>query len=226
MSESKPLVPPDIQIREAQDPARTLKERWLRRVHEAIARGGYAAAEPLLSSAFDDMMIDELTLLFNPRSFYMILNQIIIPKMRREKTEMFGAVVYMDIDRFKKVNEMFGHAGGNDILRVFARILKSKFRTYDVIGRLGGDEFVIIADGLSVSSVEERMNAVRTEFAHYPWKLERIDGGDVSVRHMFSFTFKVEEITSPEMMVKLVDSADRLMMQEKNRRVGSSDRRY
>ena len=220
-----PLVPPDIQVREAPNPALTLKERWLRRVKEAVNRGGFEAALPMLSQIFDESSTDDLTSLFNPRAFYKILNQIVLPRMRRHPSGVHGAVVFIDIDRFKKVNTMFGHAGGNEILRVFAQILRAKFRTYDIIGRLGGDEFVIIADGLPESAVQRRIEQVRVEFAEFPWALKRIDGGDSSVRHAFTFTFKVTAITSPDVLDDLIRQADESVMQQKNDRINNEERR-
>lgn len=54
------------------------------------------------------------------------------------------AVICIDLDRFKEVNDSFGHAAGDQLLRLAAERMKRVFRTYDVVGRMGGDEFAIM----------------------------------------------------------------------------------
>ncbi len=58
------------------------------------------------------------------------------------------ALLYLDIDRFKSVNDMHGHATGDLLLRAFAARLGGAVRTADVVARLGGDEFVVVAQNL------------------------------------------------------------------------------
>jgi diguanylate cyclase (GGDEF)-like protein len=56
-------------------------------------------------------------------------------------------VISLDLNGFKQLNDTYGHAAGDDILRQFAAELKTVFRTHDVIGRVGGDEFIVLVDG-------------------------------------------------------------------------------
>lgn len=72
-------------------------------------------------------------------------------------------VIYCDLDGFKKVNDTYGHAGGDDLLKRVAKLLSTMARSSDVIGRLGGDEFVIVCEGLSpphTASLLERLGDV------------------------------------------------------------------
>ncbi len=59
------------------------------------------------------------------------------------KSQMGGALLLIDIDRFKQVNDTYGHFAGDQILKQTAAILKTVFRKDDVLGRLGGDEFLV-----------------------------------------------------------------------------------
>lgn len=65
------------------------------------------------------------------------------------RREPDAAVLYIDVDRFKAINDTYGHDGGDRLLRVVAARLRGGVRPSDVIGRLSGDEFAVICDGLS-----------------------------------------------------------------------------
>jgi diguanylate cyclase (GGDEF)-like protein len=56
-------------------------------------------------------------------------------------------VISLDLNGFKQLNDTYGHAAGDDLLRQFATELKTVFRAHDVIGRVGGDEFIVLVDG-------------------------------------------------------------------------------
>ncbi len=69
-----------------------------------------------------------------------------LARARRAGSAM--AVMYLDIDRFKSINDSLGHAAGDEVLKAFAVRLQQSVRTTDTVARLGGDEFVIILEGL------------------------------------------------------------------------------
>jgi diguanylate cyclase (GGDEF)-like protein len=102
-------------------------------------------------------MTDYLTGLVNRRRFIEALDAEI------ERARSFGsalAVVIADLDNFKRVNDEFGHHGGDIVLRAFADLVRSHVRDVDVSGRIGGEEFAIIlpeTDLAGAASVAERM---------------------------------------------------------------------
>jgi diguanylate cyclase (GGDEF)-like protein/PAS domain S-box-containing protein len=88
---------------------------------------------------------DTLTGLPNRRLFRDRLQQAVSRCRRNEK---LSALMYLDIDHFKQINDRLGHATGDAVLVAFAGRLKAAVRETDTVGRLGGDEFTVIAEGL------------------------------------------------------------------------------
>jgi diguanylate cyclase (GGDEF)-like protein/PAS domain S-box-containing protein len=82
-------------------------------------------------------------LLFNARLEHTV------QQARRRHTEL--AVLFLDLDRFKNINDTLGHASGDDLLRQVARRLSTSLREEDTLARLGGDEFVIIIESLNAA---------------------------------------------------------------------------
>jgi diguanylate cyclase (GGDEF)-like protein/PAS domain S-box-containing protein len=89
--------------------------------------------------------MDSLTGLANRAGFLVRLERALVRS--RDQHSML-VVMYLDIDRFKQVNDTHGHAVGDSVLRVFAERLAGVLRPSDVIGRLGGDEFTVIIEGM------------------------------------------------------------------------------
>ena len=92
---------------------------------------------------------DSLTGLPNRLMFSQLLNHAI--KSARRYTRQF-AVLFIDLDRFKVINDTLGHEAGDQLLQEIAMRLKQTLRAVDVVARLGGDEFVILIEEISDSS--------------------------------------------------------------------------
>ncbi len=88
---------------------------------------------------------DALTGLPNRALFFDRLEQALV-RARRNAQPM--ALLYLDIDRFKQINDVFGHAAGDAVLRAFAHRLRSCLRPSDTIARMAGDEFTVILENL------------------------------------------------------------------------------
>jgi len=98
------------------------------------------------SQAEKSATTDELTLLPNARSLFLHLDAE-LARCRRANAEL--AVMVLDLDGFKEVNDRFGHLVGNRILKSAAQGFRGACREYDYVARMGGDEFVILMPGLS-----------------------------------------------------------------------------
>ena len=92
---------------------------------------------------------DALTGLPNRLMFNQLLNHA-IQSAKRHKRQL--AVFFIDLDRFKTINDTLGHAAGDQLLQEIAMRFKQSLRAADVVGRLGGDEFVILIEEVSDSS--------------------------------------------------------------------------
>lgn len=85
--------------------------------------------------------VDDLTQIANRRGFHLVADRL-LSLCRRTGT--VAEIAFFDLDGFKAVNDTFGHAAGDELLRHFAKLLVKCFRTADAIGRLGGDEFAVL----------------------------------------------------------------------------------
>lgn len=70
------------------------------------------------------------------------------------------AVGFLDIDYFKDINDMHGHEVGDQVLRAFARILRSTFRGADYVARMGGEEFLVVLPGASAEQAKARIESL------------------------------------------------------------------
>jgi diguanylate cyclase (GGDEF)-like protein len=103
-------------------------------------------------------MTDPLTGLFNRRAFLEAANRLIEQRGRRSQPV---SLLAFDLDKFKSINDRFGHAVGDDALKVFAATIAANVRSTDVVGRLGGEEFACIIPGNAgdAAIVAERLRA-------------------------------------------------------------------
>lgn len=107
---------------------------------------------------------DGLTGLWNRRCFDAELTQYMA---RAEATRTLLAVIAMDLDHFKPVNDTIGHAAGDFVLREVGKILKGQIRKTDLPCRIGGDEFIVLLADLSESAARKRAESLRAAIGSF-----------------------------------------------------------
>ncbi len=102
--------------------------------------------------------IDGLTGLLNRRVF-MERFENELKRFERERRPL--ALIIIDLDNFKQINDNYGHLAGDEVLRQVARQLSSNLRKYDIIGRYGGEEFTVCAPGIDMFGARELAERLR-----------------------------------------------------------------
>ncbi|MEL6202405.1 MAG: diguanylate cyclase, partial [Pseudomonadota bacterium] len=116
------------------------------------------------------------------------------------------SLLITDIDHFKSVNDTYGHEGGDDVLREFARRLRASVRGIDLACRYGGEEFVIVMPDTSAILAQDVAERLREEVAETPFKLA--DGRSIDLTTSIGVaTLADAEGTDPSALLRKADQA-------------------
>jgi diguanylate cyclase (GGDEF)-like protein/PAS domain S-box-containing protein len=114
------------------------------------------------------------------------------------------ALLFIDLDHFKQINDTLGHHVGDNVLKVVAERLKENLRNEDTLARLGGDEFTIIIEGIShiqeTQKLAEKIQQVMAQPIH-------IDGHTLYITCSIGISIFPQDDTEPENLVKYADAA-------------------
>ena len=153
--------------------------------------------------------LDELTLISNRRGFLTLADHS--QKLCRRK-KLSTSIILFDLNKFKPINDEFGHHEGDFVLSRFAEVMREVFRESDVIGRLGGDEFVAMltdSDHEQIGNILNRFDEAieaTNQAIDKPYKIE-FSAGVASFAH--------DTDASLEEMIEQADAA--MYAQKKNR---------
>lgn len=170
------------------------------RLHEEL----FAAQQKLVRQA----TYDELTGLFNRARIIESLRSE-LPRASREKQPL--GLVIADLDKFKSVNDSYGHAIGDSVLREAAQRMHASIRAYDALGRYGGEEFLVVLPGCDLETTTMQAERLRVALCQSPMLVG--DGVDstrfpLPVTASFGATACLPgENRSLEHMVKVADDA-------------------
>ncbi|HZG96737.1 MAG TPA: EAL domain-containing protein [Nocardioidaceae bacterium] len=159
---------------------------------------------------------DELTGLPNRALLFDRLEHALTAAARHEQAV---AVFFIDLDRFKQINDTFGHAGGDKVLVEATARMAQTLRTEDTLARLSGDEFVVVVEQLprqAGSEFEEHLDAVAQRVRSALSTPVRIGGVDLVVTASIGVAVSDSQSTGDD----LVSEADAAMYRAKQRRQG------
>ena len=124
---------------------------------------------------------------------------------RARRAGTLVAVVFLDLDRFKVVNDSLGHAAGDQLLIDVAARLSGALRGQDTLARFGGDELTVLLEDLHGEDEARRaVERLRTAFAT-PFRLQ--DGGDVALKASFGLALCSDGLTTPDTLLRDADAA-------------------
>jgi diguanylate cyclase (GGDEF)-like protein len=155
-----------------------------------------------------DAFHDKLTDLPNRSLFIEYLTQEI--QIAQENTDYLYAVLFIDLDGFKSINDNLGHLRGDKLLRLVAKRLKKSIRELDTVARFGGDEFAVLLRNLSHIN-ESKYIAQR--ILNNLGKKFSVDGEEVQIGASIGIAPGLNTYQHPE---KIIDDADTAMYHAKN----------
>jgi len=153
--------------------------------------------------------LDALTHCHNRTSILTALQNELDGEAREET-----AVVFVDLDKFKNINDTLGHAAGDEALVRVVERLKGATRSEDRVGRLGGDEFLLLIRGLPEPEVALGVAQRISDSLRTPLRLST---GDVELRASIGVAYAANELIGADELVKRADEA---MYRSKERREG------
>ncbi|MEU4238653.1 EAL domain-containing protein [Actinoplanes sp. NPDC026619] len=119
------------------------------------------------------------------------------------RDESGGAVVVVDLNRFKEVNDTLGHHAGDELLRVITARLRSGLRPQDTVARLGGDEFALILPGLGADGVRDLLEALRAVLTSEMV----LDGVPLAIEASFGIALYPQHGDDVEVLLRHADAA-------------------
>lgn len=150
---------------------------------------------------------DDLTGLFNRRAWESRTSPLLARAMREREPL---ALLLLDIDHFKTINDTWGHLAGDEVLRQLAGCLRRTLREYDLVGRYGGEEFVISVAGLEEEPILALADRLRKAVERHRFKLP--DGTEVSITLSIGVACLHEGVASLD---ALLDESDKALYQAK-----------
>jgi len=152
--------------------------------------------------------IDTLTGLLNRGALQDVANAMF---QRLQCTDQKFVLLFADLDKFKDVNDKFGHAAGDRVLREFARIVREAIREADIAARFGGDEFIIIFESTTLEHAQSIAERIQGQVARWA------DDNEID----FSVTFGLGEApTHGDSFAHLLEQVDQALYHSKSTHTG------
>lgn len=151
---------------------------------------------------------DSLTTAMNRRYFYEESERTVNPTKANTKTV---AILLLDIDYFKNINDSYGHAVGDKVLQDFTRIVQAQIRTSDLFGRIGGEEFAVLLKNTSLAKSIEVAERICNTVNKTPILLENGETLNISI----SIGLSYQSLPYCTQFQQLINRADVALYQAK-----------
>ncbi len=175
----------------------------IRRLRAQLARA-QARIEELQASAETDFLLGIL----NRRGFE---RELVRSLSFIKRYQASGALIVLDVDRLKPINDAFGHAAGDEVLKKIVAAISDQVRASDVVGRLGGDEFAVLLWNLSETDARAKAAALEDAIDRltFVFRDSRVSAGASA---------GVAILTAHSDIDRVLDEADRAMYVRKAQR--------
>lgn len=163
-----------------------------------------SAFKKALEQAKESARMDPLTGVANARAFAEFANNEIDRALRRRYPL---TIVYLDLDNFKNINDIYGHSVGDALLQIVGSTIKKNIRTMDLVARLGGDEFAIMLSGTNNRHARAIVERIRRQLSY------------IMNKNGWPVTASIGVVTyqcSPPAVDRMISRADYLMYSVKN----------
>ena len=134
----------------------------------------------------------------------MLMDRIEQALLQARRNKWLVGVLFLDLNRFKAVNDTLGHAAGDELLRQVAVRLGTALRAGDTVGRLGGDEFAVLLPDLGKAETAQMVARKIAEKLNVPFQIQ---GTEVSIGTSIGIAVSPQDSESPEELLKKADAA-------------------
>ncbi len=152
-------------------------------------------------------IIDELTQCYNKKEFENIFKRMLATTHRYSNTNF--AVIMLDLDHFKNINDSYGHLTGDYILKEVADIVHHEVRDSDIFGRIGGEEFIILLPQTKLNGALKTAQKIRKSIDEYRFSFK---GESVHV----TLSLGITSTTSNDTYFSVLDRVDKALYKAKD----------